>query len=43
MAVGPGIGIGTIQQMIVEQVIESKIPAVIDADGINNIAADEMG
>lgn len=41
VAVGPGIGIGTIQQMIVEQVIESKIPAVIDADGINNIAADE--
>lgn len=41
VAVGPGIGTGTIQKMIVEQILDSGIQAVIDADGINNIAADE--
>ncbi len=40
VAVGPGLSIGTVQRMIVEQVIDSKIPAVIDADGINNMAED---
>ena len=41
VAVGPGLSTGVIQKMIVEEVLESKIPAVIDADGINNIASDE--
>ncbi|WP_302625173.1 NAD(P)H-hydrate dehydratase [uncultured Eubacterium sp.] len=41
VAVGPGLGIGTVQKMIVEKVIESGIQAVIDADGINNVADDE--
>lgn len=40
VAIGPGIGTGTIQQFMVEQVINSKIPAVIDADGLNNISKD---
>ena len=41
VAAGPGMGTGTIQKMIIEQVIDSGITAVIDADGINNIASDE--
>lgn len=41
VAVGPGMGTGTIQKMIVEQILDSGIQAVIDADGINNIASDE--
>lgn len=41
VAVGPGLSTGVIQKMIVEEVLESKIPAVIDADGINNISEEE--
>lgn len=40
-AVGPGLSTGVIQKQIVEEVLESKIPSVIDADGINNIAEEE--
>lgn len=41
VAVGPGLSTGVIQKIIVEEVLNSKIPAVIDADGINNIAKEE--
>lgn len=41
VAVGPGLSTGIIQKKIVEQVLDSRIPAVIDADGINNISEDE--
>lgn len=40
-AVGPGLSTGVIQKKIVEEVLDSKLPAVIDADGINNISEDE--
>jgi NAD(P)H-hydrate epimerase len=41
VAVGPGLSTGIIQKKIVEQVLDSKLPAVIDADGINNISEEE--
>lgn len=41
VAVGPGLSTGVIQKMIVEEVLDLKIPAVIDADGINNISEEE--
>lgn len=41
VAVGPGLSTGVIQKMIVEEVLDSKLPAVIDADGINNISEEE--
>lgn len=41
VAVGPGLSTGVTQRHIVEEVIDSHLPAVIDADGINNIAEDE--
>lgn len=41
VAVGPGLSTGVIQKKIVERVLDAKLPAVIDADGINNISEDE--
>lgn len=41
VAIGPGLSTGVLQKIIVEAVLESKLPTVIDADGINNIAEDE--
>ena len=38
IAVGPGMGTGEVQTEIVNEVLESKIPTVIDADGINTIS-----
>jgi YjeF C-terminal domain protein len=38
IAVGPGMGTGEAQTEIVNEVLESKIPTVIDADGINTIS-----
>jgi len=38
LAVGPGMGIGTRQQDIVRAVLGQDLPAVIDADGLNNLA-----
>lgn len=40
-AVGPGLSTGVIQKQIVDEVLDKKIPVIIDADGINNIAQDE--
>lgn len=41
VAIGPGLSTGVLQKIIVDAVLESKLPTVIDADGINNIAEDE--
>lgn len=38
IAVGPGMETGEVQTEIVNEVLESKIPTVIDADGINTIS-----
>ena len=38
IAVGAGMGTGEVQTEIVNEVLESKIPTVIDADGINTIS-----
>lgn len=38
---GPGIGVGETQADIVYRVLESKLPCVIDADGINCISQSE--
>lgn len=38
IAVGPGIGTGELQTMMVEKVLEAKLPTVLDADGINTIS-----
>ncbi|MCL2701116.1 MAG: NAD(P)H-hydrate dehydratase [Phycisphaerae bacterium] len=44
LAVGPGMGVGTPQQRLVQAVIEQAAverprPVVLDADGLNNLAA----
>lgn len=41
VAIGPGLGTGVLQKIIVDTVLDTKLPTVIDADGINNIAEDE--
>ncbi len=41
VAIGPGMGTGVLQKIIIDTVLDSKLPTVIDADGINNIAKDE--
>lgn len=38
ICVGPGLGVGDVQKAMVEAVLESKKPCVIDADGLNSIA-----
>ena len=39
--IGPGIGVGIIQEDLMQMVLESKLPVVIDADGINVMAENE--
>ena len=34
---GPGMGVGIQQQMLIQAIIEQEKPAIIDADGLNNI------
>lgn len=41
VAIGPGLGIGEVQKKIIEYVIVSDKPTVIDADGLNNISEEE--
>ncbi|MBR2191648.1 MAG: NAD(P)H-hydrate dehydratase, partial [Eubacterium sp.] len=38
IAIGPGLGTGDIQNIMVEKVLDSKKPCVVDADAINTIA-----
>ncbi len=38
LAVGPGFGVGVVQRNIVQAALEQEKPAVIDADGLNNLA-----
>jgi ADP-dependent NAD(P)H-hydrate dehydratase len=37
IAIGPGLGTGTIQQNMVQLALEQDKPVVIDADGLNNL------
>jgi len=39
LAVGPGMAVGRVQQDIVRGLLEQPKPVVIDADGLNNLAA----
>jgi len=39
LAVGPGMGAGPVRQNIVQAVLEQSSPVVLDADGLNNLAA----
>lgn len=41
VAIGPGIGTGEVQSLMVEKTLESGHPCVLDADGINTIARHE--
>lgn len=38
IAIGPGIGTGELQTKMVEKVLETKLPTVLDADAINTIS-----
>ncbi len=38
LAIGPGMGVGIIQQSIVQAALEQEKPLVLDADGLNNLA-----
>ncbi len=38
LAVGPGMAQGQVQRMLIQAVLEQEKPAVIDADGLNNLA-----
>ena len=39
LAVGPGLGVGSVQQDLVRAALEQMRPVVLDADGLNNLAA----
>jgi len=39
LAVGPGMGVGKVQENIVRTVLDQTRPVVLDADGLNNLAA----
>jgi len=39
LAVGPGMGVGTAQENIIRAVLAQRRPVVLDADGLNNLAA----
>lgn len=38
LAVGPGFGVGTVQQDVVRTALAGDRPVVLDADGLNNLA-----
>lgn len=38
LAIGPGMGIGHIQRMIIHQAMQQHRPVILDADGLNNLA-----
>ena len=38
LALGPGLGVGTVEQNIVRAVLEQEKPLVLDADALNNLA-----
>jgi NAD(P)H-hydrate epimerase len=38
LAIGPGMGVGPRQQQLVRWALEQPKPAIIDADGLNNLA-----
>lgn len=40
IAIGPGLGVGENERIMVECALDSSKPCVVDADGINNIAND---
>jgi len=39
LAVGPGMGVGTPERMVVQAALEQSRPVVLDADGLNNLVA----
>ncbi|MDP6546413.1 MAG: NAD(P)H-hydrate dehydratase [Phycisphaerae bacterium] len=39
LAVGPGMGVGIAQENIIRAVLDQSRPVVLDADGLNNLAA----
>ena len=39
LAVGPGMGVGIAQENIIRAVLDQPRPVVLDADGLNNLAA----
>jgi NAD(P)H-hydrate epimerase len=39
LAIGPGMATGSVQQQIVRAALELTCPVVLDADGLNNLAA----
>ena len=39
LAVGPGMGVGIVQENIIRAVLGQPRPVVLDADGLNNLAA----
>jgi hydroxyethylthiazole kinase-like uncharacterized protein yjeF len=39
LAVGPGLGVGKAQKRLVERLLAMKLPVVLDADGLNNLAS----
>jgi len=41
LAVGPGMGVGLAARMVVQAVLSQNKPVVLDADGLNNLAAIE--
>ena len=39
LAVGPGMGVGIVQENVIRAVLAQTRPVVLDADGLNNLAA----
>lgn len=39
LAIGPGMGVGNPQRMVVQAALEQSRPVVLDADGLNNLQA----
>ncbi len=40
-AIGPGFGTGDVQKKMIQEVLQAKLPTVVDADGLNNIAEEK--
>ncbi len=42
VGIGPGIGVGPSQKLVLSQLFEKKLPLILDADALNNLAEDSV-
>jgi len=42
LAIGPGLGMGAAQKLLIKKLLKKNLPTVLDADGLNNLSLKEL-